>query len=416
MRRIYLRTPWCRSFLFLLLVYLSYLPTSLALESNYDLSKMTIPQLDQLEQELKDEVATVQGQVGNLRQITSTLKEDQKAIEDEANKLLGANEWEKEEKRKKEEELIEIKNDVEQKQESMNKISIKVNELRNQIKNLDEKLKVLAKDKIEHEKKIHDPTLIDVLNSKSQGWSGVSKNMYEKTKRDILPAINEFSESARLYQYQVRSRSRFVDLIVSLIIYGFVLAFAAGTYNVYKKVRGNLTIQRLLFIGDAFCAAFWILLLFCFCILFSDPLRVVQQRFPRVFFLYQMSALVSYVAYVFLRVIVLAAKMTFGALFELLAVIIIGHHFYIRVWQPAITDQQLQGTPFYYICYAWLFSVFAYNRIQEFAPLKQLRGESLPPSVWFKILKTRFTSPEVPDGDIETSRRSYETADDDHFD
>ena len=104
-----------------------------------------------------------------------------------------------------------------------------------------------------------------------------------------------------------------------------------------------------------------------------------------------------------LRILVLASKMTLGALGELLAVIIVGHHFYVRVWQPAMTDNQFQGTFFYYFCYAWLFTVFAYNRIQEFAPLKQLRGPSLPPNVWFNILKTRFMSSDIPDGDIETS-------------
>lgn len=389
--------------------------SSVGTSSGSNLAAMSIVELEELETKLKTDVKSVDGELEDLKHETTTLKADQKAIEEEANKLLGAHEWEKSEKMKKEQELQEAKRDVEKKQENMSHMSTKVTELRNQIKALEDKLQKLSADKAATEKRFHDPSLTDVLNSRSQNWGDVSRNMYEKTKTNLLPAINEFSETAKQYQERVRSRSRVIELIVSFIMYGFVIAFSVGTYNVYKKVRGNLTIQRLLFIGDAFCAGFWIVLILCYCVLWGDPLRHLQQRLPRVFFLYQLMALVLYVGYVFLRVIVLASKMTIGALFELLAVITIGQHFYVRVWQPAIVDRSFQGTLFCYFCYAWLFSVFAYNRVQEFAPLKQLRGPSLPPSMWFNILKTRFTSSGIPDGDVESSRtHNYET-DDDHY-
>lgn len=151
-------------------------------------------------------------------------------------------------------------------------------------------------------------------------------------------------------------------------------------------------------------------MLLCFLILFDDPLYVMKQRSPTPFFVFQLIACFSYVNFVLLRVLVLASKMTLGALGETLAVVVVGHHYYVRVWQPAILDLPFRGTFFYYFCYAWLFSAFAYNRIQEFAPLKQLRGPKLPPLMWLRVLFARFTTSSVPDGDIENS--AYDSEDD----
>eukprot|EP00180_Rhodochaete_pulchella_P003550 Plantae.Rhodophyta-Rhodochaete_pulchella.ctg6167.p1 GENE.Plantae.Rhodophyta-Rhodochaete_pulchella.ctg6167~~Plantae.Rhodophyta-Rhodochaete_pulchella.ctg6167.p1 ORF type:complete len:322 (+),score=53.53 Plantae.Rhodophyta-Rhodochaete_pulchella.ctg6167:71-967(+) len=265
-------------------------------------------------------------------------------------------------------------------------------ELRQEIAKLATKLHVLAQEKETIERKYNQPSIFDVLEPRVPQWGEVSKAVFNTTVRKIVPAVTEISETARLYRERVASTSKFLALLTSLVIYGFVLGSVYLSMTLYRKLRGKLTISRLIFACDTFCACFWVLTLICYAVLWADPLHVLQHRTPVLFFVLQLLAIVAYAFYVFLRVVVVAVKMTPGPLGELLSVIVAGQHYYVRVWQPAITDLYFHGTAFYYFCYAWLFSAFAYNRAQEFIPLQQLRGPSLGFWTWVQVAYARFAS------------------------
>ena len=378
-----------------------------------ELQSMTSAQLARLERDLQEQVEQHTRQLTNMRKDTEHLKEQQKIIDEEAEKLQGAKKWELEEKEKREKELEDAKEDVYMKQESIQKMSVQVSTLKDQIDTLENKLKQLNREKENTERRYHDPSLLDVLDSRSQNWGNVTRNVYNKTMTDVVPVLDEMRHTAQNVRRKVSQTSKFLELFASLLIYGFFIASVFITYRIYNKLRGRLTIPRLLFLGDAFCAAFWTVLLLCFAVLLDDPLYVMKQRSPTPFFVFQLVACFSYVNFVLLRVLVLASKMTLGALGETLAVVVVGHHYYVRVWQPAMLDKPFHGTMFYYFCYAWLFSAFAYNRIQEFAPLKQLRGPRLPPLMWLRVVFARFTARGVPDGDIENNSRD-DSDDDGH--
>ena len=394
----------------LLLLMLLVLPLVRATVDE-ELQSMSSAELAQLEKTLTAQVAQHDKELDTMRADTERLKSEQKAVDEESERLQGAKEWELNEKAKREKELDDAKKDVLLKQESIQKMSVQVGDLKEQIDNLEARLKELNQQKDSTERRYHDPSLADVLESRSQNWGNVTRNVYSKTMTDVVPVFNEFSETARIYRQKVSRTSRFLELFASLVIYGFVVSAAVAAYRIYYKVRGKLTIARLLFLGDAFCAGFWTIMLLCFMVLLDDPLYVMKRNAPVSFFVLQLVACFSYVNFVLLRVLVLASNMTLGALGETLAVVVVGHHYYVRVWQPAILDKPFRGTFFYYFSYACLFSAFAYNRIQEFAPLKQLRGPKLPPITWLKVLFARFTAHGVPDGDIENSQ--YQVSDDD---
>ena len=364
---------------------------------------MTSAELAKLEKTLRLEVEEHDKELAEMRKDTDRLKGEQLAIDQESERLQGAKKWEEREKEKREKELEEAKNDVQLKQQSIQKMSEQVLQLKTQIGELEKRLKSLNEEKYSTERKLQKPGIVEVLDSRSQNWGNVTRQLYNKTKTDVLPAFNDITEKARSYRRQVSRTSRFLEVVASICIYLFVIGAAFATYRIYTKVRGKLTISRLLFLGDAFCAGFWLVMLLCFMVLFNDPLLVMKQSAPVPFFVFQLVACFSYVNFVLLRVLVLASKMTLGALGETLAVVVVGHHYYVRVWQPAILDKPFQGTFFYYFCYAWLFSAFAFNRIQEFAPLKQLRGNRLPTSTWLRVLFARFTNRSIPDGDIENT-------------
>jgi FtsZ-binding cell division protein ZapB len=366
-----------------------------------DLSSMTAAELAELEAVLQGEVADSDRALQALRADTKQLREEQEAIDRDAAQLGEAREVEARRKAERDQELEQAKADVQAKQASIARMSVRVTELKEQIAALEGKLHELAREKDETERRYNDPSLADVLDSRAAQWGSVPRNVYNKTMHDIVPALSGLSEYASQYRRQVSDASRALELFASLLVYGFVCFSVVATYKVYARVRGNLTVDRILFLGDAFCAAFWTVILVCFMFLFDDPLRVIQLRSPKLFFAFQLSAISSYAAYVLLRVLVLASHMSLHALGEVLAVIVVGQHYYVRVWQPAILDQKFSGTFFYYLCYAWLFAGLAFLRVDNWSPLKQLKGHRLPAVASLRIFYARMTGRSIPDGDLQ---------------
>lgn len=390
-----LRLIFCFSLLFVAAVVLAEAPET------DDLSSLTADELAQLEERLKREVTETDASLAALRADTESLRKEQQAIDEEAEKLMGTKTWEAQKKEKRDKELEQAKAEVHAKQSSISATSLRIAELKSQIKTLEGKLVDLAKEKQLTEKRYEEPSLIDVLDSRAVKWGSVPRNIYNKTMRDIVPTFSELSRTADEYRHRVSRTSRGLELLASLLVYGFVIGAVYIVYKMYAKVRGNLTVDRLLFLGDAFCTCFWTVVLICFLFLFDDPLRTIQQRSPVAFFVFQLWAIVSYVSFVLLRVLVLASKMTLLAFGETLAVIIVGQHYYVRVWQPAILDQSFHVTFYYYACYAWLFGALAYSRIEQFSPLKQLRGPKISLLDSLRVLLARFTRRRIPDGDID---------------
>lgn len=371
------------------------------LANDEDLQNMSSAQLADLEKRALAEVDESKKQLEELRSQTSVLKREQKDITSQAEKLQGARDWEADEKRKREKELDEVKKGVELRQHKLAEMTAHVRGLKKQIDELRIHLSNLTAQKESVSKRYRSPSIADVFDAQSEQWSKTSQNVYRKTRDSLGPALNTFSHIAQVRR-RVKSWPAF-DVLASLLMYGFFVGAIVAAHKVYQRVRGHLTVPRLLFLGDTICACFWALMLLCYCFLWTDPLVTMQTRSPRLFFIYQLCALIAYTNFVFLRVLLLASRLSLSALGETLAVVVVGHHYYVRVWQPAVLDQPIHGTFFYYFCYAWLFLAFAYNRINEFAPLKQLRGEKLPPLVQLRVIFTRFFGEKVPDGDLESS-------------
>lgn len=367
-----------------------------------DLASLSSAELAALEERLTREVSESNKALEALRAETDQLRGEQEEIDRDARELADAREIEAKKKEKREKELEDAKLDVQRKQASIARMSVRVTELKEQIDALEAKLVDLAKEKNETERRYNDPTFADVLGSRSANWGDVPRNVYIKTVNDVLPAFSRISDVAQRYRRRVSKTSRALELLASLLVYGFVLGFVYASYKIYRKVRGNLTVDRLLFLGDAFCAGFWTIVLLCYTFLLEDPLHVIQTNNPLFFFVFQLAVISNYVMYVLLRVLVLASQMSLKALGEVLAVIVVGQHYYVRVWQPSILDENFGGTFFFYFCYAWMFVAFAYKRADQFSPLKQLRGEKLPLIPSLRILFARISGKSIPDGDIET--------------
>lgn len=377
------------------------LAAAAAAEVKDDLQNMSSAELATLEETTLGKVKASEVDLSSLRSEIAVLKRRQMTISEEQDRTQGALQWEENEKKKRDAQLSEAKSELGKKHKDITTMAERVKELKAQIATLQDHLSNLTRLNDKSLQRAKKPSLGEVLDARADRWNEISRNVYKKTKTYVSNGVSGAAAFSEAYRDKVAS-SPTLDLLATLLIYGFFVLGAFAVQKIYTKVRGQLTIERLLFMGDAFCAGFWAVMLICFCFLWMDPLVAVQKRSPTIFFFFQLSALICYVNFVLLRVLLLASKLSLSALGETLSVVVVGHHYYVRVWQPAMLDQPIHGTFFYYFCYCWLFVAFAYNRVNEFAPLKQLRGEKLPPLTALRVLFKRFTTKGVPDGDLES--------------
>lgn len=342
-----------------------------------DLSTLSTEELTILETQLEKEVADSNKALASLKADTQKLREEQETLDMESTRLSDARDSEAQVKSDRDRELEIAKADVQNKQASIARMNARANKLKDQVVDLEEKLRELEADKEETEKRYNDPSLFDVLDSRSADWGRIPRNVYNKTRHQIVPALAGISNIATNYHQRVSRTSRVLEVFASALVYGFVCLSVFTSYKIYQKVRGNMTIDRILFLSDAYCALFWSLILVCYLFLLDDPLRRIQLRSPEMFFAFQLATITSYSFLILVRVVVLASELSMHALGEVLATVVVGQHYYIRIWLPAVLDEGFRGTWFFYFSYAALFWSFAVIRVENWVGTKELNaGES----------------------------------------
>ncbi|KAA8499546.1 hypothetical protein FVE85_7131 [Porphyridium purpureum] len=301
------------------------------------------------------------------------------------------------------EELAKLNQEVVTMEKELGGLSTSVEDLEVELSTITQNLVEIEKENEEFRQRASEPLLIDVLDNSVANWGDTSRGVLRKAVKDVIPAVEDLGKTASAYRVQMTKMSRIVALAASVFLYSFTALFVYFVYTVYRKTRGRFTLSRMLFLGDLFCTLFWAIILVLYVLLLTDPMFVMQKRSPVAFFLFQIAAMGSYVVYAYLRVIAFADNMGWTNLGELLAVVVIGHHYYLRVWLPSMSDVYNENSYWmFYACYMWLFGAFMYSRVQAFAPLKQLRGQKLDMITWFRILKKRFWEDERDLDDVET--------------
>jgi hypothetical protein len=368
-----------------------------------EIGELSSSEVEDLERRLKREIADIELELNDAKSATVALRDKQEKVDREAEKMQDEKKREAAEKERRYKELDSIKQEVREKQAAIGKMNIHSAQLNEHINKLQRTLDMLTNESLMAEMRLKEPSLLDMLDTRSQNWSSVPRQVYLKTFHDVAPALSEITAFANEYRQRVRSSSRALEVCVSMLLYGFAVGSFYVLSRIYARVRGNFTVDRILFLGDAICACFWTLVLICFVVLWKDPITVAQSRSPVFFFVFQLSAFCGYVLYVLLRVLVVATEMTVTALGEAFCVIVVGQHYYVRIWQPVILDEAPRGSLFYYLCYVWLFASFAHGRISQFHPLRQLRGPKLTTLTNIRILLSRFSRSRIPECDLETS-------------
>lgn len=330
-----------------------------------DISNLSEAELSVMEKLLKKEIADSEKALASLKLDTQKLRAEQAAIDHESSLLTKARDSDAQLKAERDRELEIAKTSLQNKQASIAQISARADKIKNKVEGLEETLRVLEFEKEETEERYNDPSIFDVLDSRSADWSPVNRNVYNKTRHHIMPAISEFSEIISKYHRRVSRTSRVLELMASALVYGFLCLSAFSSYKIYRKVRGKMTINHILFLGDAYCGLFWTLILICYLFLLEDPLQRIQQRSPEFFFAFQLVSISAFTLFIMVRVMVLASQMSLHSLGEVLATIVIGQHYYVCIWLPIVLDdERFRGSLFFYLSYALLFWSLASARAE----------------------------------------------------
>ncbi|KAA8491910.1 hypothetical protein FVE85_8392 [Porphyridium purpureum] len=367
-----------------------------------DVHQLSAAQLNLFLTQIDDELHGFQSTAASLRETLATLQSELKATDKETEAMNGARAWEAAEKEKQLKEEQNMLKVAAEEQEKIAKGVLQIQELSREVAVMTEKYEQLQRRKQAASRKVYDPQILDMLDSAASSWGTGSQAVYNRTKE-----LFDSGEVLRLYR---KSMSRPVLVFLFSCMYGFVALCMYGIYLLFSRLRP--TVAKLILVGDMSFAGFWLMVCTFFILLRHDPLHAMHSRAPRLFTVFQLTWLAAYVVHVLLRVSRLAARVSMFVFGELVSVIIVGNHYFVRVWQPYMMDNASHGSLRFYFCYLLLFTSFSLNSLQVLSPLKRQGSGNLGFVAWLKILYTRFTNQAVPYSDPVLTERATLDEDD----
>uniref|UniRef100_A0A7S0G6B1 Uncharacterized protein n=1 Tax=Rhodosorus marinus TaxID=101924 RepID=A0A7S0G6B1_9RHOD len=314
-----------------------------------DVGNQSIEELDRVGADLDEKTAQIELDLVELEKQYAEMAQNDSKIEADLDNATKLKDQEKDERVGMEEQLKKAKREVQDKKDTISKLSARISEIHRQEKSLHEKMVSLLDNTKTAVRNISDPSFALVLENNADEWGELPRSMFARTQRVMGSAVLSLPIHTKLHDKLSPTMN---VLLTAFMLYGGILGFLFVTFRVYAQLQGRLTIARTLFVADLLIGAFW---LFCALLRIAsrrDPLYSFNERYENAFFIFQAMALVFYICYVLIRVLILAAKLTIAALLELLSVIIIGNHYYIFVWLPLMVGMPLTATSGTYFAYS----------------------------------------------------------------
>mmetsp|Transcript_11917 Transcript_11917/g.36318 ORF Transcript_11917/g.36318 Transcript_11917/m.36318 type:complete len:391 (+) Transcript_11917:227-1399(+) len=327
-----------------------------------DLHTQTVPQLLSLDVELNERTTSMQETLAQLEEEANLLSRNETELEKDLEDALKNKERVKTERENSEVELVEAKKEVKTKREDISRLSVHIAEIRKEADTLRERIEVTIEKIVNRDRDLNEPSLSQVLDNNKDQWGEVPRSLYSKSQKVIGPISG-------LRMKHESHTPTWKSLSLAVLIYTSVLTWLYIAYRIYNHLQGRLTIARLLFLGDAINCCFWILVLSLSTVLSRDVFEMIAVRHESAFFLLQMVLLVYYTSYIMVRVLLLAARLNFLALIELLTAIVLGHHYYITVWVPSLIGEEITNNMLIYFCYMGMYLILALLRLYTFPPL-----------------------------------------------
>lgn len=326
------------------------------------LDTLNLDSLNAIERQLREENLVADKTIATLRSRSEKLSAERHVAELEARRLERGRDWELRQKQKREEELRVAQSDLAEKEQKKARMVRHIEDLRGEVARLTAQLEAVRKENERTEAQYAHPSIYDVLDARTEELGPLPHAVFNRTVHALLPPLERELQSALYFRGRMAHTNALTSITVSLTVYAFIVTAGSLLVDLIKRLRGRLSVARLVLAGDVFFAGLWALLAAWYAVLLRDPLPLMRERAEAVFILFQLVVLVVFAAVVLLRLL-LATDARLSSAGEAFSVVVVGQHAYMKVWAPIWTEDELPGCVFlYYVTYACLFASFAYSR------------------------------------------------------
>lgn len=326
------------------------------------LDTLNLDSLNAIERQLREENLVADKTIATLRSRSEKLSAERHVAELEARRLERGRDWELRQKEKREEELRAAQSDLADKEQKKARMVQHIEDLRGEVARLTAQLEAVRKENKRTEAQYAHPSIYDVLEARTEELGPLPHAVFNRTVHALLPPLERELQSALYFRGRMAHTNALTSITVSLTVYAFIVTAGSLLVDLIKRLRGKLSVARLVLAGDVFFAGLWALLAGWYAVLLRDPLPLMRERAEAVFILFQLVVLVAFAAVVLLRLL-LATDARLSSAGEAFSVVVVGQHAYMKVWAPIWTEDELPGCVFlYYVIYACLFASFAYSR------------------------------------------------------
>ncbi|GAB0489538.1 hypothetical protein MMPV_000758 [Pyropia vietnamensis] len=326
------------------------------------LDTLNLDSLNAIERQLREENLVADKTIAALRSRSEKLSVERHVAELEARRLERARDWELRQKEKREEELRTAQSDLADKEQKKAQMVRHIEGLRGEVARLTAQLEAVRKENERTEAQYAHPSIYDVLDARTEELGPLPHAVFNRTVHALLPPLERELQSALYFRGRMAHTNALTSITVSLTVYAFIVTAGSLLVDLIKRLRGKLSVARLVLAGDVFFAGLWALLAGWYAVLLRDPLPLMRERAEAAFILFQLVVLVAFAAVVLLRLL-LATDARLSSAGEAFSVVVVGQHAYMKVWAPIWTEDDLPGSVFlYYVIYACLFASFAYSR------------------------------------------------------
>lgn len=326
------------------------------------LDTLNLDSLNAIERQLRAENLVADKTIATLRSRSEKLSAERHAAEVEARRLERGRDWELRQKEKREEELRVAQSDLADKEQKKARMVRHIEDLREEVARLTAQLEAVRKENERTEAQYAHPSIYDVLDARTEELGPLPHAVFNRTVHALLPPLERELQSALYFRGRMAHTNALTSITVSLTVYAFIVTAGSLLVDLIKRLRGRLSVARLVLAGDVFFAGLWALLAAWYAVLLRDPLPLMRERAEAVFIIFQLVVLMAFATVVLFRLL-LATDARLSSAGEAFSVVVVGQHAYMKVWAPIWTEDELPSCVFlYYVTYACLFASFAYSR------------------------------------------------------
>ncbi|KAA8493636.1 hypothetical protein FVE85_4773 [Porphyridium purpureum] len=243
--------------------------------------------------------------------------------------------------------------------------------LENNLSDAREELRQALREKDLLSMKMSRLSLQDVLSSKSENWSPLSREMY-KHAQALVPSARQSVQGARAYARELSQKSAASSVLVPLSLFAVLLVLAAGCIYLLcalRRTSRSFTVESTILVVDIAAAAYWV----CNACLYvalggNDALCLISLHHPEAFFGLQVIILILGAAYLGMRIVLVSITLHLNDTLELMLVLSASVHYFLNGWSSVLlqnsetSSSSSSSNVLHYVLYAGLFSVAALLR------------------------------------------------------